>query len=172
MSSCPFLSASMPPSCNVQGPVPGLQVTLRSLHKQCCWPTPVSPWDASPATASLPYITCFSSNRTFLVSSMRFRFTLFTATRLPWARNGDCYCEEMGIPKCPGNCSRPSQPTQPPRPSLSCQNSLRPRPQAHLIIHRLGKDLELALCGEEGAVIGASLKGGRAGGMVSSWAPP
>lgn len=36
------------------------------------------------ATASTPpHITCFSSNRTSRVSSMRFRFTRFTATSCP-----------------------------------------------------------------------------------------
>lgn len=143
---------------------------------------PCPPGVLPPATASLPYITCFSSNRTFLVSSMRFRFTLFTATRLPWARNGDRHCEEMGAPKCPGNCSCSSQPTQaaqalPVLSESSLPHAPCPRPQAHLIIHCLGKDLELALCGEEGAVIGASLKGWReqegwsARGMAPPWAP-
>lgn len=69
----------------------------------------------------------------------------------------------------------------PGRPGPPCavreQPAPGPRPQAHLIIHCLGKDLELALCGEEGAVIGASLKGWReqegwsARGMAPPWAP-
>lgn len=40
-----------------------------------------------------------------------------------------------------------------------------PSPRAHLIIRGLGEDLELALGGEQGAVIGASLKGWRAEGQ-------
>lgn len=56
-------------------------------------------------------------------------------------------------------------------PSPLSESAL-PSPQAHLIICCLGKDLELALCGEQGAIIGASLKGWRAGGMVSPRAPP
>ena len=43
-------------------------------------------------------------------------------------------------------------------------------PLAHLIIRCLGKHLELALCGQQGAVVGASLEGWRAGeDRQSAW---
>lgn len=68
---------------------------------------------------------------------------------------GDCHCEEVAL--CPGDSGCCWQPNPLSRPC--------PSPQAHLIIRGLGEDLELALGGEQGAVIGASLRGPRAEGQ-------
>lgn len=74
---CSSLLAALgppPPILNIPHTTPINQGYFRALMGP--------PWDPPPPA----HITCFSSNRTFRVSSMRFRFTSLIATRLPWTK--------------------------------------------------------------------------------------
>lgn len=84
---------------------------------------PPAPCALPRATSSLPHVTCFSSNRTFLVSSMRLRFTRFTTTRLPWAGNGETVTVRrwpcaLGTPAAAGSPTLCPAPALAPSPTL------------------------------------------------------
>ena len=134
--------------------------------KQCCWPTSLCPSGGTlpQATASLP--TLHASVQTGLFASAQ----CVCGSHISQPRG--CPGQEMEtvtVRRWPSALGLQLLLTAHPclwhPPPSSVREHPAPAPQAHLIIRCLGKDLELALCGEQGAIIGASLEEWRAEGM-------